>query len=875
MDESSSSSLYPVSMQFVALSKFVDQVISKRIEQLAEVAMVDRSGLFISEILITPKAAMMNSLGITISDLENAIRGMQIKLEPMVVRDGQYQFNIRFDSGIHDKNSIKDIYIFKNDKLIQLKEIADVIEHPKESNGMVRVFGKDVISLAIIKRSDVQMDQLRKKLQKLIVDLKNDYPHLMIDINKDQTKLLDHSINNLVQSLYLGAIFSFLILLFFLKDIRAAFLVFFTIPASLLISLLLFYVIGLSINLISLSGLAVGIGIMIDNSIIVIDNITQKLENGNKLNDSCSVGASEIFKPLFSSVLTTCAVFLPLIFLSGLSGALFYDQAIAITISLSVSLLISMTVLPVMFSLVYREKVENGWTKGLVKVNSILVKIYEAGFLYMMRNQALFWIIFVSMLICTLLLFIVLPKAKLPQINRTEELVHINWNEPINVNENKNRVEVILSPVLHKLLNHLILIGDQQFVLNSQDDMSTSECIIFIETASTEQLNEVRSTIRRQIQSKFPPSNYRFEKTINIFDQIFKDQLPPLQARIRYNKSRDQNLNLVLDRINSKVMNSYPDSKVQPLQWKEYLSIYVDQVKMKQYDLDYSSIHEQLKIAVRGNEVIVLNDGQARLPVVIGAKPKSIQRILHDVKITNRNGIEIPLNALVNQRREYSLKSVHAGPMGEYIPINLEAELNDLDDIIQTISNIVAQEKNIQVDFVGSLFSTANLQKELIGVLLVSLVLLYCILAAQFESILLPLIVLIEVPIDLFGAFLMLIIFGSSINIMSLIGIIIMSGIIINDSILKIDTIIKTKRIHGNLVFALMIAGRQRLKAIVMTSVTTILALTPFLFIQGLGGDIQKPLALTVIGGMIIGSFVSLYFIPLGYCYLDKQTNGS
>jgi multidrug efflux pump subunit AcrB len=173
------------------------------------------------------------------------------------------------------------------------------------------------------------------------------------------------------------------------------------------------------------------------------------------------------------------------------------------------------------------------------------------------------------------------------------------------------------------------------------------------------------------------------------------------------------------------------------------------------------------------------------------------------------------------------------------------------------------------VGFDGGIFESRKLMNELVIILVIALLLLYVILAAQFESLTLPLIVLLEVPIDIFGAFLMLKLFGASINLMSMIGIVVMSGIIINDSILKIDTINRMYNRGSSLLRALSTAGKRRLKPIIMTSATTVLALVPFLFSQGLGADLQKPLALAVIGGMTIGTIVSLYFIPLLY-YLIK-----
>ena len=217
-----------------------------------------------------------------------------------------------------------------------------------------------------------------------------------------------------------------------------------------------------------------------------------------------------------------------------------------------------------------------------------------------------------------------------------------------------------------------------------------------------------------------------------------------------------------------------------------------------------------------------------------------------------------------------NLKSIIGGKQGEYYPINLEIDDKDIKKVQKNIEKIVRKNKWYEVDFSGSFFENKELINELIFVLLISLILLYFILASQFESFLLPIIILMEVPIDIAGALLLLKIFSMSINLMSLIGIVVMSGIIINDSILKIDTIVQLQKQGYSLIKSLLVAGQRRLKPIMMTSLTTILALIPLLFYSGLGSELQAPLSVSLIGGMLLGTFISLYFIPLCYYYFAK-----
>jgi len=251
-----------------------------------------------------------------------------------------------------------------------------------------------------------------------------------------------------------------------------------------------------------------------------------------------------------------------------------------------------------------------------------------------------------------------------------------------------------------------------------------------------------------------------------------------------------------------------------------------------------------------------------------------VSDIVNELTIQNKNRLNIPIKALISIHNEQDYKTLFSGKNGQYVPLEIDLSLNKNlanETILNELENIVRNESNLEVTFDGKIFSGEKLLKEMGFVLFISILLLYFILAAQFESLTQPIIVLLEIPIDIAGTLLLLYVFGESLNLMSMIGIVVMSGIIINDSILKIATINQLRKKGYDLIDALKIAGKQRLKPILMTSLTTILALVPFLFYSDLGSELQKPFALAVIGGMILGTLVSLYFIPLCYYYLHAK----
>jgi multidrug efflux pump subunit AcrB len=857
---------------FEELSSFAGQVIRKRIEQLQEVAMIDLSGQVFPELIIRPDMAKMEAQNISLKQLENAVGAMNIKLGNLIIRDGQYQYNVRIASTLSNISDLENIYLKVDERLFRLKDLAVVERNIQKRKGLIKSDGHNAVSMAIIKQSDAQMQELKEELEELIVHFKEDYPTIDFKITRDQTKLLDYSISNLRQSLLWGAFLAFIVMFFFLKDFKSPLLIGITIPTSLVISLLLFHLVGISINIISLSGLVLGIGMMIDNSIIVIDNITQFRERGEKLQLACIGGTNEVFRPMLSSVLTTCAVFIPLVFISGISGALFYDQAMAITIGLFVSLAVSVTLLPVYYRLFFSK--ERGETKPgiLARINKINYEnLYEKGFRLIMRNQGAAWLFILLMVAGGYLLFNILDKAKLPQITKNEILLKLDWNERINIGENERRTGELINSLSGLLEHSTCFIGEQQFLLGHSEESTSSEAFIYLNTEKPGQLDSLTVAVGLFVEKSYPNISYSFEDAGNIFNLIFSDNEPPLVARLRAVADYGPEANNYLQNQVEHLSHKFPHYEIAPLVWREHLVINIDPLRLMAYNIQPETVNRTLKSAFNENELLLVTNNQTFVPVILGGKTRLISEIIENEMIPNGEGELIPLRNLISTEKDFDFKTIVAGQEGEYFPINIKASASNFTNVIDNINEELRGSKRYEVDFSGSIFSNKKMLNELIIILVIALLLLYFILASQFESLTLPLIVLFEVPIDIFGAFLFLHLFGAGINIMSLIGIIVMSGIIINDSILKIDTVNQLRKQGHGLIRALIVAGQRRLKPILMTSLTTILALVPFLFISGLGADLQKPLALAVIGGMIVGTLVSLYFIPLFYYYLERR----
>lgn len=857
--------------KFLDFCEFSESVIKKRLEQLSDVAMVDMSGLILPELYILPDEAKMKSLRITQEQLRNAIEDNNKVAGSLTIRDGYYQYSIRFVSELVTQQDVENVYLNINGRLVQIKEIAEIGIRSKNKRGMFLSGDKQAVSLAIIKQSNARMSNMKDKVSDLLTHFKEDYPDIDFKLSRDQALLLDYSITNLRQSLIVGIILAIVVMLFFLKDGRSPIIIGISVPISVVISLLFFQYLGLSINTISLSGLIMGVGMMIDNSIIVIDNINQCRDRGLSLFESCAIGTKEIIRPLISSVLTTCAVFIPLIFLSGLAGALFYDQAMAVTIGLFVSLVVSVTIVPVVFNIIFRNAKEGRFDRFVKKISlKNPEKYYSIVYDYLFKFRRRFLMSCILLLAIGALVATVIKKERMPQLELVEMIVKTDWNSSIHIDENRRRVDDIISLYSSQAEEMSAHLGEKMFLLSRDKNQNTNEAEIYVKAKDNASLLSLLAKIRLHINEKYPEAKVDLMKVDNIFEQMFKDEEAPLVVFIS-GQSRDavpdiKRVNKFIDELGAEIPSlnlSYPSSV-------ERILVQLQPEKINLYNVSQSNLIACLEKSISKSNVSVLRTGSRYVPIVLTEEEHSLLDIINTNSVVNRDGKNIPLSAICKISNDYDFKTITGRKEGAVIPVNIYNLGDDTASLIKKIK-AKATDMKFNVYFGGDYFSGNDTLWEMIMILGIAILMLYFILAAQFESLKLPFIVLLEIPIDVAGALLVLYLCGGTLNLMAMIGMIVMCGIIINDSILKIDTINKLCEEGYELTAAIHEGGHRRFKPILMTSLTTIFAMLPFLWGNDIGSQLQSPLAITMIGGMFLGTLVSLFFIPICYYYLVRN----
>ena len=294
---------------FLDLCQFAETVIKRRIEQLPEVAMVDITGILGRQLQIVPDMKLLDMADITLNDLESALSANNIEPGSMTVRDGYYEYNIKFSTLLRTPEDVQNIYIRKNDRIFQIKDLAKVAVVPEKETGLSLANGERAVTLAVIKQADENMDNMKEALAEVTDYFKSIYPDIEFTITRNQTELLDYTISNLKQNLSLGFLFICIVAILFLGDVKSPAVIGLSMVVSIIISFLFFYLFNMSLNIISLSGLILALGMMIDSSIIVTENIAQYRAKGDNLEEACIKGTTEVITPMLSSTFTTIAVF--------------------------------------------------------------------------------------------------------------------------------------------------------------------------------------------------------------------------------------------------------------------------------------------------------------------------------------------------------------------------------------------------------------------------------------------------------------------------------------------------------------------------------------------------------------------------------------
>jgi multidrug efflux pump subunit AcrB len=846
------------------LSAVAKHVLKRRLEQIEGVGLVDMNGLQEEAITVELNHQQLIAHQINPAQIAAAITAANIDMGSVSVRDGNYRYILKIAPLAKSVQDLKRLPIaLPSGHFLRLHQVANVALSVDKAQGFHLFQSKPCVVLAVHKQPDARLPDLVPRLHQAIEQFQQDYPTIRFSKSQDQSLLLTLSLENMYSTLLWGGLFAFVVLFLFMGNWAEPVIMGITLPISLLLSFSLLHVLDISINIISLNGLALGMGMLVDNSIVVIDNITLKKNEGLGLLESCVRGTCDVAVPLLSSALTNMAVFVPLIFMGGASGELFYDQALSVAAILSASLVCTFVLVPSTYLIFFRNKKQEA--KKDSRVFTHLKKYYHQSFLFVWRHKTVSLILFLLLIPLAFFQLMSLPKTAFPAVQRWETLAFIDWNEPISLEENQRRVKAAIAQVQAAVSEANG--GFRQFIFGSLQ-YTVQQADIYFLFADTHARQDAHQRLHQWFTKNYPQAHLALNNAPDPFEQVFANNNPLLEVRFRSLKAETLIPLAQADSLLNKLNQLTPLKKGKGFEKETSIVLHVDFNKLSAFGVSYNTLVEELKRLLDDYPITGFKNMGTYTPILFRQSEEDLIEKIHGSLVQADNGSWVPLRNLVSYKFSENYKAILADQAGIYQAVSFELAAQAFEkenDIKQ-----VTMDHSLAGTWQGQWFDNEKDFRQLLFVMLISLVLMYVILTAEFESLRQPLLVLASFPIGLTGSLLLLWVAGESINVMSGIGLVVVLGILDNDAILKIDRI-NTLRKTLPLQQAIEQAGLDRFKPIVMNTLTNVLAITPIIFSDGLGADLQRPVSLVIIGGLIVATITALYFIPLLYWMIDRK----
>ncbi len=859
-----------------AVSVLVDQVIRRKLEQLPGVSLVDVNGLHSSQILVRPKRELLHALGVSEGQILQALRMAYQEYGTFSVKNGHYQYYVRLEHMADSLVKTGELPVLSGSgRLLPLSALAEINGVVTSSAGYHLYNGKKSLGIQISKQAAARMDEVAPRIQDAVREMRSAHPQADFILTRDQSFLLHAGIHNLYQVIGYGALLSVGILFLFLGNLSAGLVVGLSIPVSLFITIGLFHFCGLSLNILSLSGLALGVGMLIDHSIIVLDAISRNAGQGRDLLAASVEGTGEVFVPVLGQILTSVAVYGPLVLLPGIAGVLVFEQALALSLCLVVSLFVAFILVPLLCRTLLAPSLERGGSETLFF--QWLLRKYHYGMESVALRRQKFLILAVLFAFSAIWVVPRIPVDGLPDMEKKETFVEVDWQEPITVEENLWRMQALDSVLAPFSNNRAVEVGPQQYALTAEGQ-TAQEAQIYYECGSDRERIALDTQVSAWIRRYFPLASARFGAVPNALNQVFTSNGPFFEVRIR---ARDRSGGLLPSNQIYAALAEFPMKGLRSDgggMAEEGIALHFDQERMAIHRINREAILAKLGNLLGGVGEI-RTSGEAgpilRIPPTEGRFSGVLQE-----GIRTPAGEVVPLAYFLSYSKSEMPGQISADQSGPYFSLKLDSNFTGIRAAKEKIRHW-AEKNGLEVQFFGTHIESADNLRTLAKIGIIALLLLYFILALQFDNLLLPLVIMSALAFGAAGAFWLLYLSGVSLNIMSGIGFVIVLGIILDDPILKVEVIqqqralLEAQGIHADeaLKKAIRASGSICLKPMLMTTLTTCMALVPVFFSPGIGAELQRPLALVVIGGLMVGTFFTSWCIPIIYSIAIKKTS--
>ena len=858
-----------------SLTRILENEIAGRFEQIPGVGTINVRGGIYREIRIELDRDRLKAAGLSALDVQGKLSRENITLPGGNVKRGMSDLYVRALGEFQTVEEISRIVLTTVDGLpIRVRDVAQVRDDYEDVQYLVEVNGVPSVSLGIQKQSGSNTvavaEQIRAEAERL--NAERDDVHLTVI--SDQSELIRQSIDSVQSSALWGSLLAVLVLYFFLRNGSATSIIAVSIPVSVIASFGLLYFGGLTLNQMTFGGLALGVGLIVDNAIVVLESIVRKREQeGAEADAAAHVGTREVAGAVIASTLTTCVIFLPVVFTTTTSGALFKALAVVVVFALACSLFVALTLVPMLASRFLRltdpARRERSWMLRFfeafeVRYSELLRRVAE-------RKVAVFAVTAV-LLAGALLAFPSIPVELAPQMDADEISVDLEMAQGTNI--------AVVRSYLGELeeMVRQALPADQVEFVSTEVRGSNAEIEISLvpQGERTMASSVIADRLREAVDGHIPGGEIRVraQSGMWILRRIFRssgsDEALQLELRGYDLEVADQIAARMIRKIEQ--IPGILDVRASRQEGRPEESLLFDRERIADLGLSVQEVARTIQANVGGLEAGRLRQGGDQFPIVVRLRPEDrlTGQDLESLSVRAPDGTVVPLSTLTRReagRGPLEIQRID-GQRVTYITANLESGLALGDAVEQVRERLAGEDLPIgySLYFGGEYEEQQKAARDFAIAILMALTLVYMLMAAQFERFLDPLIVMAAVPVALVGVVPMLLFTGTTLNIQSVMGLVMLIGIVVNNAIVLVDTINLLRRERGlGVIEAVVEAGRLRLRPILMTTTTTVLGLVPLALGWGPGAEIQAPLARVVIGGLTASTLVTLLLIPVTY----------
>ena len=864
------------------LNNILDESIINRIERIEGVASVSTAGGVEKEIEITVKPEKMQGYGITENNLAQTLAAENLNYPTGSIEQGTTSMQVRTTGEFKSIEEIKNLPVMTpSGAVIHVSDFADVKEVEKDMSSLALINGEEGIMLTIQKQSTANVVDISEKINEELEVISKDYPDIHISMLSDTAEYITTSIDNIVSTSFQAAIMAIVVLFVFLRDPKTSLIIGISIPTSIVATFGLMYLCGMSMNMISMGGLAIGIGMLVDNSVVVLENIFKYWKNGMTGKRAAQRGASEVGMAITASTLTTVAVFLPLMFVKGTIGQLFKDLSLTITFSLAASLIVSLTFVPMACSKLlgyaevkaYKKKgniisrILDVWGKGIDKLD----EWYHKALVYVLDRKKRVVVLFLAIFIGTLCLVPIIGLDFMPAMDQGVANITVELPKGSVIEQTEKEVYNVMEKIedIPEIDTTYVTVGGG---LTSSSVDSASITVNMVPVKDRERSTDDIVEDMKERLSNIAGVEITVEASSSAMGSFGGS---PVSIQIQGNDTDTLNdigedvikimegISGIKD-ITSSSEDSVPEANVM-----------INRAKASLYGVTSAQIANSVSTAITGTVSTQYKIDGSEIDIRIRQDADSVKYLndLKNIKISTPTGAVLPLNELADITIKDSAVSITRENQRQYISISSDVEgraLNEVQTDLQTALDNYNFPEGYSYKFSGTLDSMMDSYSSLMIVFIVAVLLVYMIMASQFESLIHPFIVLFSIPLAITGGIFGLFITGKTITMTAFMGFIMLAGMVVNNAIVLVDytnQILDKK--HCSVKEALIEAGPNRLRPILMTTLTTILGLVPMALGKGEGMEMQQPLAITVIFGLTISTIVTLIFIPVLYSIVD------